>query len=172
MPRIAALTPDQAPAGSHAALEAVQKTFGFIPNSIKTLAHAPAALNAYLALNQALGKSSLSTAEREVVALATSEVNECNYCVTAHSFFGKKAGLSESDVGRARSGELNALAALVRQIAQSRGQLTDAQIAAAHEAGLTDRKIVEVVAHVTLLTLSNYLNNIADPDVDFPPSAR
>ena len=80
--------------------------------------------------------------------------------------------MSEDDIRQARSGELNALAALTRQITESRGQLTDAQIAAAHEAGFTDAKIVEVVAQVTLLTLTNYLNNIAASDIDFPPSAH
>lgn len=172
MTRIAALTLDQAPAGSRPALEGLQKGLGFIPNAFKTMAHAPAALNGYLALAQSLGKSSLSAAEREVVALATSEINGCGYCIAAHSFFGEKAGLHEDDIRGARSGELNAVAALARQITESRGQLSDAQIAAAHEAGLTDSKIVEVVAQVTLLTLTNYLNNIAATDVDFPPSAQ
>ncbi len=50
--------------------------------------------------------------------------------------------------------------------------MSDEQIAAAREAGLTDSKIVEVVAQVTLLTLTNYLNNIAATDIDFPPSAN
>ncbi|ARU87310.1 carboxymuconolactone decarboxylase family protein [Pseudomonas sp. M30-35] len=171
MTRITALPLDQAPAGSRAALEGVQKALGFVPNAIKTLAHAPAALNGYLALTQALGKSSLSAAEREVAALATSDVNGCDYCIAAHVFYGEKAGLSKGDIEQARSGELNALAVLARQITESRGHLTDAQIAAAHDAGLTDSKIVEVVAQVTLLTLTNYLNNIADTDVDYPPLA-
>ena len=86
MTRIAALTLEQAPAGSRAALEGIQKGLGFIPNAFKTLAHAPAALNGYLGLAQALGKISLNAAEREVVALATSEINGCDYCIAAHSF--------------------------------------------------------------------------------------
>ncbi|MNF24231.1 Alkyl hydroperoxide reductase AhpD [compost metagenome] len=172
MTRIAALTLEQAPAGSRASLEGIQKGLGFIPNAFKTLAHAPAALSGYLALAQALGKSSLSGAEREVAALATSEVNGCEYCIAAHSFFAEKAGLSEEDIHQARSGKLSAIAALARQITESRGQLSDDQIAAAHEAGLADSKIVEVVAQVTLLTLTNYLNNLAATDIDFPPSAH
>lgn len=172
MTRLAALTLEQAPAGSRAALEGLQKGLGFIPNAFKTLAHAPVALNGYLALAQALGKSSLSGAEREVAALATSEVNGCDYCIAAHSFFGAKAGLSEEDIRQARSGSLSAVATLARQITESRGQLSDAQIAAAHEAGLSDSKIVEVVAQVTLLTLTNYLNNLAGTAIDFPPSAH
>lgn len=172
MTRIAALTLEQAPAASRTALEGVQKGLGFIPNAFKTLAHAPAALNGYLALTQALGKSSLSAAEREVVALATSEVNGCDYCTAAHTFFGAKAGLSEDAIRQARSGELSAIATLARQITERRGQLTDAQLAAARNAGLSDSQVVEVVAQVTLLTLTNYLNNVADTAIDFPPAAH
>ncbi|ULL07161.1 peroxidase-related enzyme [Pseudomonas putida] len=172
MTRITALSLDQAPAGSRAALEGIQKGLGFIPNAFKTLAHAPVALNGYLGLAQALGKSSLSAAEREVVALATSEINGCDYCLAAHTFFGGKVGLSDEAISQARAGTLSAVAALAQQITARRGQLSDEQIAAAREAGLTDSKIVEVVAQVTLLTLTNYLNNIAATDIDFPPSAN
>ena len=172
MTRITALSLDQAPTGSRAALEGIQKGLGFIPNAFKTLAHAPVALNGYLGLAQALGKSSLSAAEREVVALATSEINGCDYCLAAHTFFGGKVGLSDEAISQARAGTLSAVAALAQQITARRGQLSDEQIAAAREAGLTDSKIVEVVAQVTLLTLTNYLNNIAATDIDFPPSAN
>ncbi|MCO7630895.1 peroxidase-related enzyme [Pseudomonas guariconensis] len=172
MTRITALSLDQAPAGSRTALEGIQKSLGFIPNAFRTLAHSPAALNGYLGLAQALGKSSLSAAEREVVALATSQINGCDYCLAAHSFFATKAGLSDEAISQAREGTLSAVATLAHQITESRGQLSDAQIAAAREAGLTDSKIVEVIAQVTLLTLTNYLNNVATTDIDFPPSSR
>lgn len=172
MTRITALSLDQAPAGSRTALEGIQKGLGFIPNALRTLAHSPAALNGYLGLAQALGKSSLSAAEREVVALATSQINGCDYCLAAHSFFATKAGLSDEAISQARKGTLSAVATLAQQITERRGQLSDAQVAAAREAGLTDSKIVEVIAQVTLLTLTNYLNNVATTDIDFPPSSR
>jgi AhpD family alkylhydroperoxidase len=77
---------------------------GFIPNAFATLAHSPAALGGYLALAQALSKNSLTPAEREVAALAASEVNGCDYCVAAHSFFGGKTGLNADDLLAARAG--------------------------------------------------------------------
>jgi len=172
MTRITALSLDQAPAGSRTALEGIQKGLGFIPNAFRTLAHSPAALNGYLGLAQALGKSSLSAAEREVVALATSQINGCDYCLAAHSFFATKAGLSDEAISQAREGTLSAVATLAQQITESRGQLSDAQVAAAREAGLSESKILEVIAQVALLTLTNYLNNVATTDIDFPPSAR
>ena len=80
--------------------------------------------------------------------------------------------MNDEAIRQARSGTLSAVATLAQQITESRGQLSDEQIAAAREAGLSDGQIVEVVAQVTLLTLTNYLNNIATTDIDFPPSTR
>lgn len=171
MTRIAALTIDQAPAAARTALQGVEKGLGFIPNAFATLAHSPAALGGYLALAQALSKNSPTPAEREVAALAASEVNGCDYCVAAHSFFGGKAGLNADDLLAARAGTLNGVAALARAVTLSRGQVSDEHLSIAREAGLDDAKIVDVIAQVSLLTLTNYLNNVAKTDIDFPPKA-
>lgn len=169
MSRIQALSLDQAPSAARTSLQGVEKGLGFIPNAFATLAHSPAALSGYLALSQALNKNSLTPAEREIAALAASEVNGCDYCVAAHSFFGSKVGLDPDDLLAARAGTLDGVAALARAITLSRGQLSDAQLAAAREAGLDDAKIVDVIAQVSLLTLTNYLNNVAMTEIDFPP---
>ncbi|MBF8741821.1 carboxymuconolactone decarboxylase family protein [Pseudomonas guariconensis] len=172
MTRINALSLEQAPAAVRTVLQGVEKSLGFIPNAFATLAHSPAALNGYLALSQALNKNSLTPAEREIAALAASEVNGCDYCVAAHSFFGNKVGLGVDDLLAARAGTLDGVAALARVVTLSRGQVTDAQLAAAREAGLDDAKIVDVIAQVSLLTLTNYLNNVAKTAIDFPPQSH
>lgn len=172
MTRINALPLEQAPAAAQAALRGVEKGLGFIPNAFATLAHSPAALGGYLALSQALNKNSLSPAEREVAALAASEVNGCDYCIAAHSFFGGKVGLDADALLAARAGTLNGVAAFASAVTISRGQVSDAQLAAAREAGLDDAKIVDVIAQVSLLTLTNYLNNVAITDIDFPPAGK
>ncbi|MFI8979736.1 carboxymuconolactone decarboxylase family protein [Ectopseudomonas khazarica] len=171
MTRITALPFEQTSASAQAQLEGIRKGLGFVPNTFATLAHAPAALSGYLALSQALGKGTLDARAREVVALASSQVNGCEYCLAAHTLFGSKAGLSDADIRSARDGELDAVARLTRQVIDHRGRLTDAQLQAARQAGLADAAIVEVVANVALMTLTNYLNNLAETDVDFPPVA-
>ena len=171
MTRITALPFEQSAASAQAQLEGIRKGLGFVPNTFATLAHAPAALSGYLALSQALGKGTLDARAREVVALASSQVNGCEYCLAAHTLFGSKAGLSDADIRSARDGELDAVARLTRQVIDPRGRLTDAQLQAARQAGLADAAIVEVVANVALMTLTNYLNNLAETDVDFPPVA-
>ena len=108
---------------------------------------------------------------REVVALAASAVNGCDYCLAAHEFFGGKTGLTAAELAAARAGTLSAVARLAREVTEQRGQLHDEQLQAARAAGLDDARIVEVVAQVSLLTLTNYLNNLAATEVDFPPAA-
>jgi AhpD family alkylhydroperoxidase len=110
----------------------------------------------------------LSATEKEAVFLATSQVNGCDYCLAAHTLFASKAGLSGQDILSARQGEFNAYATLARQVTESRGHLTVEQIAAARAAGIDDGKIIEVIAHVASQTLTNYLNNAALTDIDFP----
>lgn len=168
MSRIPALTLDQAPAASLPLLEGVKKSMGIVPNVFKTLAHSPAALGSYLQFSQAFGKNSLSAVERESIALATSQVNECEYCLAAHTLFGGKAGLSAEAIRSARDGELSAYTVLARQVVSTHGRVSDEHLAAARAAGLTDAKIIEVVMQVALLTITNYVNNVAATDVDFP----
>jgi uncharacterized peroxidase-related enzyme len=168
MSRITALSLEHATDTTRPLLEGVQKKIGFLPNVFKTLAHAPAVLAAYLQQSATLGKTSLSATEKEVVFLATSQVNGCDYCLAAHTLFAGKAGLSAQDILSARHGELNAYATLAQQITDSRGHLSLEQLDAARAAGITDAKIIEVVGHIAAQTLTNYLNNLALTEIDFP----
>jgi uncharacterized peroxidase-related enzyme len=168
MSRITALSLEHATDTTRPLLEGVQKKIGFLPNVFKTLAHAPAVLAAYLQQGVALGKTSLNATEKEAIFLATSQVNGCDYCLAAHTLFAGKAGLSAQDILSARHGQLNAFATLAQQITESRGHLSLEQIDAARTAGINDAKIIEVIAHVASQTLTNYLNNLAMTDIDFP----
>ncbi len=168
MSRINAISLETATDATRPVLEGVKKKIGFLPNLFATLAKAPVALDTYVQASATLGKSSLSAKEKEAVYLATSQVNGCDYCLAAHTFFGSKAGLSAEDIVTARQGELNAYAALAYQLTENRGHLSDEQIAAARAAGIDDSKIIEVIAVVAVQTLTNYLNNVALTEIDFP----
>lgn len=168
MSRISTLSLEHATDTTRPLLEGVQKKIGFLPNVFKTLAHAPAVLSSYLQQSATLGKTSLSATEKEAIFLATSQVNGCDYCLAAHTVFAGKAGLSAQDILSARNGQLNAFATLAREITESRGHLSNEQIAAARAAGINDSKLIEVIAHVAAQTLTNYLNNAALTEIDFP----
>ncbi|WP_137823593.1 carboxymuconolactone decarboxylase family protein [Pseudomonas sp. D(2018)] len=170
MPRIAIATTEEVSTAARPLLDGVQKMIGFVPNLFQTLAHAPSVLSGYLQLSQTLSRGTLGAREREQIALAVSELNGCDYCLAAHGYFSAKAGLSDGEIQAARAGELDALTRVARQVAENRGALDDAQLATARAAGISDAKLIEVVAQVALMTLTNYLNNLAHTDVDFPPA--
>jgi uncharacterized peroxidase-related enzyme len=154
-------------------LDAVKAKLGTVPNLFATFAQSPAVLNAYLAFSEALTHGHLTAKQRETLALAIGQTNACQYCVSAHTLLGKGAGLSADAIKDARNGlsadPLNdAIAKLAVKIVQQRGVVSDAEIAEARAAGVTDDLIVEIVAHVALNTLTNYTNHIAATDIDFP----
>ncbi|MDD0994619.1 carboxymuconolactone decarboxylase family protein [Pseudomonas sp. TNT2022 ID1044] len=168
MTRIAPVNLEHTTDATRPMLEGVQKKIGFLPNVFRVLALAPAVLASYLQNSAALGKTSLSATQKEAISLATSQVNGCEYCLAAHTLFASKAGLTHQEIRSARIGQLDAYALLARQITESRGHLSSEQIAAARAAGINDAKIIEVIAHVASQTLTNYLNNVALTDIDFP----
>lgn len=57
---------------------------------------------------------------------------------------------------------------LARAIVEARGHVSDADVGAAHDAGLSDAEIAEVTAHVALNVFTNYFNSLAGTEVDFP----
>jgi uncharacterized peroxidase-related enzyme len=168
MTRITSVTLENATDATRPLLEGVQKKIGFLPNVFRVLAHAPAVLTHYVQSSAALGKTSLSAQEKESISLATSQVNGCDYCLAAHTLFAGKAGFSDQEICSAREGTLDNYALLARQITETRGHLSSEQIAVARAAGIDDAKIIEVIAHVASQTLTNYLNNAALTDIDFP----
>lgn len=168
MPRIAPLTPEQTPAAAQPMLDAVKAKMGKVPNLFRTMAHAPAALSAYLQFSGALSHGVLTAAEREIVALAVGQANACGYCLSAHTLGGKAAGLSPEAIAAARAGQGSAIATFAQKVVQARGLLSDDDVATARAMGLSDAQIVEVVAGVALQTFTNYLNHIAATDIDFP----
>ena len=173
MNRIQPVAPESATGRTRELLDAVHGKLGLVPNMMRAMANAPAVLEAYLNFSGALNKGTLSAKTREAIALAVGQANRCQYCVSAHTVLGQKAGLKDSDVTAARSGESsdgNIAAALRLALAvnSQRGHVADADLAAARSAGLTDGEIAEVVGVVSLNIFTNYFNHVADPQIDFP----
>src|SRR6185503_204685 len=147
MPRIAPINPQHADAAVQATLAGVKSKIGMVPNLFSTFAQSPAVLNGYLALSEALGHGMLTAQQREIVALAVAQANECAYCLSAHSLMGKGAGLSPEGIRKAREGHAEsvfdaAIAAFARRVNDTRGRVSDADLAAARSAGLGDAHIV------------------------------
>lgn len=173
MTRIAPVQAATAATGVQQTLAAVKAKIGMVPNLFSTFAQSPAVLNAYLAFTEALGQGVLTAPQREIIALVTAQANGCHYCLSAHTLMGKGAGLSADAIaaarrGRGADGVDDAIAVFAAALVASRGHVGDADLAAAREAGLSDTQIVEVVATVAINILTNYTNNVAHTDIDFP----
>ena len=174
MSRINIPTVEQAPAASKPLLAAVNKQLGVVPNLMKMVGNSPAALEGYLALNGALAKGVIDVKLRERIALAIAEFNGCEYCLAAHTYLATNlAKVSDAEIRAARSGgsgEPRADAALkfALRVASERGRIGDADLAELRAAGFDDAAVVEIVLNVALNVLTNYVNNVACTDVDFP----
>ena len=167
-------TIEAAPAKSQALLQAVEKQLGMVPNLFRVVSSSPAALEGYLGLSGALGKGSLPAATRERVALAVAQLNGCNYCLSAHSYLGKNlAKLDDAEITANRHGHSNdakadAAVRFAAQVVRARGHVGDADVQAVRAAGYDDAQIVEIVLHVALNTWTNYINEVAQTEIDFP----
>jgi uncharacterized peroxidase-related enzyme len=173
MPKCAVLKSEQVPAGSKPTLEAFTKNIGFTPNMMATFAASPIAFNAWATLLGSLSKA-LDVKTRDSIGLAVSEVNGCNYCLTVHSFTAEHmAKMQPNEIILARQGHAtdpkrNAAVQFARKVIETRGQVNDADLQAVRNAGHTDAQVIEIVALVAMYSLTNFFNNVFDPEKDFP----
>ena len=176
IPTAAAIS--DAPAASQPLLETVKKQLGFVPNLFRLVANSPAALQGYLALSSALEKGALPAATRERIALAVAEINGCDYCLSAHTYLGKNlAKLDEAEITANRDGASNDPKADVAvrfaaKVARERGHVSEDHIRAVKLAGYDDAQVIEIVLHVALNTWTNYINEVAKTEIDFPEVVR
>lgn len=173
MSRIQPVNRNTAPPATAELLANVQKKMGVVPNIIATMAQSTAVAKAYLGFSQALAAGSLTARLREQIALVVGETNRCDYCVSAHTALGKKAGLSEQetcDARRATASDEKESTALqfARQIVTSQGVVADEDVEQVRQAGYTDGEIAEIVAGVALNIFTNYFNQVAGTEIDFP----
>lgn len=170
-------TVDAAPAAAQPLLTAVQKQLGVVPNLFRLVSNSPAALEGYLGLSGALAKGRLDARTRERIALAVAQINQCGYCLAAHTYLGKNlAKLDDAEIAANRQGvshdaKADVAVRFAAKVAQARGQVGDADVAAVRAAGYDDAQIVEIVAHVALNVLTNYVNEVFQTEVDFPAAA-
>ena len=165
---------EASPAASQPLLQAVKKQLGVVPNLFRLVANSPAALEGYLGLNGALAKGALEAPTRERIALAVAEVNGCDYCLSAHSYLGSHlAKLSEAEMSVNRDGgstdpRADAAVRFAVKLVNARGHVSEADVQAVKQAGYSDTQVIEIVLHVALNTLTNYVNEMAKTEIDFP----
>ena len=173
MSRINVIEKDNANPEQAELLEAIEAQLGMVPNFLKVFANSPAALRAFLGLHGIAGEGSLDAATRERIALTIAQKNECQYCVSAHTALGSKAGLNRAEIEANRAGtshDAKAAAAVkfARAVAEHNGEVTSAEILEVRNAGYSESDIVEIITHVGMNVLTNMLGKASRIEIDFP----
>lgn len=165
-------TRDVASEDSKPYFDKLQAGLGFIPNLYATFAHSETALGDYLKLQAR--KTSLSLKEKEIVNLVVSQVNDCTYCLAAHTLLGQKAGFTIEQTIEIRRGyfagnsKFDALARFSRSVAENRGKVSDEDRAMIFNAGYTEGNVVDIIVLIGDKIITNYLHSVTEVPVDFP----
>jgi uncharacterized peroxidase-related enzyme len=173
MSRLSVPSPDEVAADAQRILDKVGAQFGFVPNMFATLASNPTVLDVVMTLQATLSRV-LDAKTRHTIALAVSQANGCDYCLAMHTYVSSElGGMSSDDIDLARAGssidpKRAAAARFAQQVVESRGQVSDADLAAVRGAGYTDPQILAIVTVAVQVLLTNVINNVNQTDIDIP----
>ncbi len=171
---LALKTIDDAEPEAKALLEGAKKKMGFVPNMYKAMANSPGLLRTYIhGYTDFREKSGFSSMEQEVIFLAISQANGCEYCMAAHSFLAEAASGIPGDVTAAiRDGkpvpehQLSALSVFTRVMLTKRGLPDRTEVETFLAAGYREKDILEIILAIAVKTISNYSNHIFHTDLD------
>lgn len=159
--------PQELPADIRSRLEEVQNKAGFIPNVMRALARRPAEFRAFFAYHDALmeAEGPLSLAEREMIVVATSGANHCQYCVVAHGAIlrirSKRPLLADQLAINYRQADISprerAILDFAMQVAIQSSAIEESHRQAARDAGLTDEELWDITAIAAFFAMSNRL---------------
>jgi len=169
-----AIDPSQATGAQLAAFEETKSQFGGVVNLFRVAGNAPNVLSGILSFNKSLAQDrELSNAQVELVAMLTSALNRCDYCVNVHMQVGKLYGLKESQLldamaGKAEKLQDQALLNYTNEVVRNRGQVTEETLNAVAVAGFSDKALLEVIGVIGVYTSLQYIRHVANPENDFP----
>lgn len=165
-------TKEQVSPANQAIFDNLKGMVGFVPNLYAILAHSDNALGDYLTLQNR--KSSIRAKEREVINLVVSQVNNCSYCLSAHTQFAKMNGFTDEQILAIRRAtisfdpKLDALAKLVKSTTENRGHVSPAVLENFFAAGYTEGNLIDVVIVIGDKIITNYLHALTNIPVDWP----
>ncbi|MFJ8027602.1 carboxymuconolactone decarboxylase family protein [Streptomyces sp. NPDC096311] len=139
----------------------------------KTIASNPTVLEVVTTLQGTLSRV-LDAKTRHGIALAVSQANGCSYCLAIHTYVATEfGGMSADDielgsVGSSVDPKRAAAARFAQRVVDSRGQVSDAELAGVRGAGYTDPQILAIVAVAVQFLLTNFINNVNQTDLDIP----
>jgi uncharacterized peroxidase-related enzyme len=173
MSRTAIPARDDAPAEAQQLLDAIAKQLRFVPNMYRAASTSPNALTGMMSFKMAIS-SALDPRTLTRIALAVSQINECQYCLSLHTHLGMNySGLSPVEMMLNRQGishnkKTRTLLSFVQKVVRERGKVTKIDLQSMRDDGYSDEQIVEIVTASVYYVFTNLINNVFDIDVDFP----
>ena len=165
-------TRDQVSENNQAIFDNLKKSVGMVPNLYAAYAYSDTALGDYLALQNR--KSSLKAKEREVINLVVSQINECQYCLAAHTAIGKMNGFTDAQILEIRSGrasfdpKLDALAKYVQDATLNRSKPSPEVVDTFLAAGYTQANLIDTIIVIGDKIISNFVHGTTQVPIDFP----
>lgn len=165
-------TIETAPAESKAILEGAQKQMGVVPGLFSVMAESPQLLKAYTQLHQLFTETSFDAEELTVVWQTINVEHECHYCVPAHTAIAHSMKVDSALSEALRNEEtlptekLQALKDMTLSVVRNRGNVSEADLSAFFAAGYGHQQVLEIILGLSQKVISNYVNHIAETDVD------
>lgn len=166
-------TLETAPEASKDTLVEVEKAYKFIPNLYGIFAESPLAVSAYSQLSGLIqSKSHLTPQEQQIVLLAVSFENGCEYCVAVHSTLAAMAQTPPETIQALRDdkappdAKAAALTKFARTVVKQRGWVEEDDLNAFLASGFTRAQVLDVIVITALKTISNYTNHLAHTPLD------
>ena len=153
-------------------LFAIQRSVGFVPNVYAFMTRSKTALKRFLNFMDV--PVVFTPTEIEAIHLVASQVNQCPYCLAAHTAMAKEIGLKEEQIEAIRKGnvkwdkKLDTLVDFTCELVTERGKVSPEMTDRFYQAGYTDAHLVDLVMLVGMTTITNYINNVTWLPVDFP----
>jgi uncharacterized peroxidase-related enzyme len=175
---------DDVPEDIRARMLAVQERAGFVPNVFLLLARRPEEFRAFLAYHDALmdRREGLTAAEREMIVVAVSSANQCQYCVVAHGAIlrirAKDPTISEQVAANWRKADISprqrAMLTYATKVAEEAHLVEEADRQALREAGFDAEEIWDIAAIAAFFSMSNRLANATElrPNREFHAMGR
>lgn len=170
---------DDLPADIRERIETVNEKSGFIPNVFLVLASRPDEFRAFFAYHDAIMEKpgNLTKAEREMIVVATSSLNNCHYCVIAHGAIlrirAKQPLLADQIAINFRKADITsrqaAMLEFACQVVEASDRITDADIDALKAHGFTDDDVWNIMAIAAFYGMSNRIANVGSlrPNTEF-----
>ncbi|KOP39812.1 carboxymuconolactone decarboxylase family protein [Flavobacterium sp. WLB] len=164
---------DQVSEQSQQIFDAIKGKMGKVPNLYATIGYSANALKGILEFDEAFAHTTFTAKEREGINLLVSQINNCDYCLAAHTMLAGLKGISSEEIIELRKGistnsKFQTALNLAKSIAENKGAADPSLKDAFFDAGYTEAALIDLIGIITVRTFTNYVYTLTEIPIDFP----